>query len=377
MPNPQNIMEEEFDDNDKTDYLEVDNPVPGQSYGCISFISPEKEIAQKNDFYSYNFYKYQLKMLKKVLGYYLRNLKKKEKVELSDLEKLESRLLDDMDQMDLTNLVNRYLYEELKESGKTASDLEEDKVDYENFTEFTEKYLDEFENYKVVNDDRIQSEYDKVVDFKTNIRGVKLRGNYETYKEAKLRAKLLQRKDPKFHVWVAQVGYWVPFDADPDKAPSSEYQEEKLQELAKKKKENEEKREMLQERRREEEKKLANLRNETLKAEQNKTRDELVKQLETEANKNKLIEYAKEPDVDTLPLIEPTETLTTNKIEQLLAQRKHQSNENEQVVQQNSSQKQINEAVEQIGFGGMDPWMARKMEEQATYALRNDDDNNE
>ena len=26
---------------EKTDYLEVDNPIPGQNYTCISFISPD------------------------------------------------------------------------------------------------------------------------------------------------------------------------------------------------------------------------------------------------------------------------------------------------------------------------------------------------
>jgi hypothetical protein len=369
MSKPQDRIPDNFDDEEETDFLEVDNPVPGQSYGCVSFISPEKEIAQKNDFLSYNFYKYQLKMAKKVLGYHFRNMKKKETIEVSDLNELESKLLDDMDQMDLTNLVNRYLYEELKESDKSASDLEEEKVDYENFTEFNEKYLDELENYKVVNDDRIQTEYDEATDFKTNVRGVKLRGNFDTYKEAKMRAKLLQRKDPNFHVWVAQVGYWVPFDADPDKAPSAEYQEQQLQELAKKKKENEEKREILQQRRREEEKKLAKLRNDKLKSEQKKSRDEEVKKLEVESSNN-----AEEPSIDSLPPVEPTETLTTNKILELLAQRKQDLSDTEKETQMNPQQKQAEEAMKQAGFGGMDPWIARKMEQQAIDALKGDDD---
>jgi len=360
----QDKIPEEHDD-EQTDFLEIDNPVPGQGYGCISFISPEKEIAQKNDFYSYNFYKYQLKMVKKLLGYHVRNLKKKESLEVSDLEGFESKLLNDIDQMDLTNIVNRYLYEEMKESGKSASELEEEKADYENFTEFKEKYLDEFENYMVVNDDRMQQEYDEAVDFKTNIRGVKLRGNFETYKEAKMRAKLLQRKDPKFHVWVAQVGYWVPFDADPDKAPSSEYQEQQLQDLAKKKKENEEKREILQERRKEEDKKLAKLRNDKAKDEQKKAREEMVNTLQVE------------PDVSTLSPPEPTQTLTTNKIEELLAQRKQELDNGEDNGADNEvdgKKHHMEEVMKQAGFGNMDPWIARKMEQQAAEALRDDDD---
>ena len=32
------------------DFLEVDQKIPGQNYCCISFISPEKVIEQKNTF---------------------------------------------------------------------------------------------------------------------------------------------------------------------------------------------------------------------------------------------------------------------------------------------------------------------------------------
>ena len=35
---------------DKVDYLEVDKPIPGQNYTCISFISPDELIKQKELF---------------------------------------------------------------------------------------------------------------------------------------------------------------------------------------------------------------------------------------------------------------------------------------------------------------------------------------
>ena len=35
---------------DKVDYLEVDDPIPGQNYACISFISPEALIQSKEGF---------------------------------------------------------------------------------------------------------------------------------------------------------------------------------------------------------------------------------------------------------------------------------------------------------------------------------------
>ena len=33
-----------------TDYLEVDKPIPGQNYACISFVSPDEIIKQKELF---------------------------------------------------------------------------------------------------------------------------------------------------------------------------------------------------------------------------------------------------------------------------------------------------------------------------------------
>lgn len=360
-------------DDEQTDFLEVDNPLPGQQYGCVSFISPEKEIAQKNDYFSYNFYKYQMKMAKKILQYHLRNLKKSapENVLESELQKFEEKVLTDYDKLNLTDTTNRYLYEELKEKDENASNMEEEKADYSDFKEFNEKYLEEFENFKVVHEDRMQSEYDDGVGFKTNIRGVKLRGNYETYKEAKMRAKILQRKDPSFHVWVAQVGYWVPFDADPDKAPSSEYQEAQLQELAKKKKENEEKREMLQMQRREEEKKLAAIRNKKAKAEQKKMTAEKKAINESEANINP------NPDPEPEEVGEPTETLSINKVQELLAQRKQELKEGEDMafIEKKANPNMSNEMLmKQAGFGGMDPWLARKMEDKASQEEEDDDD---
>ena len=32
---------------EKVDYLEVDDPIPGQNFVCLSFLSPEKLIQEK------------------------------------------------------------------------------------------------------------------------------------------------------------------------------------------------------------------------------------------------------------------------------------------------------------------------------------------
>ena len=37
-------------ESERQDYLEVDNPIPGQNYTCISFISPKNTLAKKELF---------------------------------------------------------------------------------------------------------------------------------------------------------------------------------------------------------------------------------------------------------------------------------------------------------------------------------------
>ena len=37
------------------DFLSVDTPIPGQNYVCLSFVSPEKMIKDKNKFYMVSF----------------------------------------------------------------------------------------------------------------------------------------------------------------------------------------------------------------------------------------------------------------------------------------------------------------------------------
>ena len=48
MSNSNNIKDS---NNIREDYLEVDNPIPGQNFVCLSFVSPEKILKQKNTFY--------------------------------------------------------------------------------------------------------------------------------------------------------------------------------------------------------------------------------------------------------------------------------------------------------------------------------------
>lgn len=67
------------------------------------------------------------------------------------------------------------------------------------------------------------------------LRAVKIRGVFATQDEANDRARKVREKEPWFHVYVGDVGKWLPHDPDPSSgAKSQEYMEEELNDLMKK-----------------------------------------------------------------------------------------------------------------------------------------------
>lgn len=160
----------------KEDYLEVDAPIPGQQYVCLSFVSPEAILQQKEAYFRTAFWAY---------------------------------LKDNHDTIDYA----------------LASDFENE---YANFMEKEEQPLEELFHEKN--------------EFQTSVRGLKVRGTYNSKNEADVRARVLQKLDPSHHVFVAPVGYWLPWDPSADAIDDQVYQEEQLNELMKNYKQNELKR---------------------------------------------------------------------------------------------------------------------------------------
>ena len=131
------------------------------------------------------------------------------------------------------------LKHEIKE--KLVSELQNQmKMKYEEFNS-------SFEDFKYKYNDALESQFKKFSDFKTSVRGVKVRGVYDTMGEAQNKAKELQRQDRSFHVFVGQVGYWLPWDPCADRITDEEYLEDELNTMMKKYKENEVHRDMLYE----------------------------------------------------------------------------------------------------------------------------------
>jgi len=64
-----------------------------------------------------------------------------------------------------------------------------------------------------------------------NYRGIKVRGVYATYEEAKNRAEYLQSIDPNFNIFVGEVGKWLGWDPDPNTVEDQVFREKQLQEI--------------------------------------------------------------------------------------------------------------------------------------------------
>ena len=63
------------------------------------------------------------------------------------------------------------------------------------------------------------------------VRAIKIRGVYASENEAKARCKELNEKDPNFNIYIAQMGVWVPWVDDPEKADDVVYANDELNNL--------------------------------------------------------------------------------------------------------------------------------------------------
>lgn len=181
------------------DYLDQDPPLRGQNFVCLSFVSPEEVIKRKDVFMFEKF----LKSFSEDMNEFFENLSLKYK--------------------DDTQMLNS-----IKERYQCVFNPELANEEY-NF--FVSKHSEELEK-----------EYFEKNNFQTTIRGIKVRGTFESLKEAEIRAQVLRKMDSKFHVFVAEVGCWCPWSPNPDDISNQEYSETQLNTLMKGYKENQEKR---------------------------------------------------------------------------------------------------------------------------------------
>jgi hypothetical protein len=188
------------------DLLDEDKPIAGQKFACLSFISPEDIIKNKQLFFFEKF---------------LKNFEFKKTFEK------------------YTQFLNYISYKYSIDFNKLSKDMEEF-VEEEKDNLFLTTIDDEYKSFVDAKEEQLQKEYDELNDFQTNTRGIKVRGVFSSQEEAEQRCKLLRQEDPNHDVYVGPVGMWMPFHPEAYKTGKVEYLEKELNELMSQKKKNDE-----------------------------------------------------------------------------------------------------------------------------------------
>ena len=97
---------------------------------------------------------------------------------------------------------------------------------------------DNYKNYIDVNEEQLLQNFNELYDFKTSVRGVKIRGSFSSQQEAEIKAKQLRDNDKDHDVYVGQVGLWLPFHPQAYKTGKVDYLNNELNELMNYKKDN-------------------------------------------------------------------------------------------------------------------------------------------
>jgi hypothetical protein len=187
------------------DLLEEDKPIAGQKFVCVSFVSPEKILKQKEIFFFEQFLK----------------------------------------KWELNKSMEKYVQFLNFISYKYNMNFEDLTTDFKEFVKEEKELLiqtsmeDEFKTFLDNNEEELEKDFGLQHNFQTCTRGMKIRGSYPTIEEAEIRCKMLREIDPNHDVFVGPVGLWMPWDPEAYKTGRVEYMEEELNQLMHEKKKNE------------------------------------------------------------------------------------------------------------------------------------------
>ena len=187
------------------DLLDEDKPLAGQKFACISFVSPEKILKEKEVFFFEEF-------LKKW-----------------DLNKSMEKFVQFLN---FASFKYNMSFDDLSNDFKDFVKEERDNLSKSNMSDEYKTYLDN-------NEEELEKAFGLTHNFQTCTRGLKIRGAYPTIEEAELRCKMLREIDPNHDVFVGPIGMWMPWDPEAYKTGRVEYMEEELNQLMHEKNKNE------------------------------------------------------------------------------------------------------------------------------------------
>ena len=178
------------------DLLDEDKPIAEQKFVCLSFISPEKIIKNREIYFfekfieQYNF------------------------IKTAELFTKYSNFLSYKYNINVDNLM------------KDLGDFKKSEM-----KDFEYNIENDYKNFLDKNENELMKNFSKENKFQTSVRGLKVRGVFPSQEEAELRCKMLRSVDPNHDVYVGPVGLWVPFHPEAYKTGKVEYLEKELNEL--------------------------------------------------------------------------------------------------------------------------------------------------
>jgi hypothetical protein len=185
--------------------LEEDPVIDEQKFVCLSFISPDKILKNKDIFFFEQFVKnWEINKSLHKFKEFLQFQCVKYNIDFN-------KTMKDFDE-----------FIEAEKETVSKSDIEED------YAIFLEKYEEE-----------LQLKFDQTHKFQTSVRGLKIRGCFATKEEANEFSIELRNNDPNHSIYVGDVGKWLPWDPSPTKTGEVNYMDDELNKLMHEKLKNE------------------------------------------------------------------------------------------------------------------------------------------
>lgn len=242
-------------DEPEEDFLSEDPEISSQKIVLLSFLSPEKVLANKDVFFFRNFVQnYALEWRTKKLEVWLAE-------QVSAINTKLEVLAGNLDKMPLptpsVSVDSTPTPTSPPAADKPADEIRKNllRVDalVEEFQQYVRKNMreladsniqEEYENFLYTYGAKLEEEFFAKNEFRTTMRGIKVRGVFSSEAEAAVRAKRLQKADPTFNIYQGSVGKWMAWEPDANKVGNQEYANEELNTLMKKYRENEESRDV-------------------------------------------------------------------------------------------------------------------------------------
>lgn len=217
------------------DFLDEDTEIPGQRVVLLSFLSPEKVLEKKELFFFQKFLasyevEWKVKNLERFLVETVTNINAQLDERVTALEKAE--------QFDAAEILRKNRLSVNDTLTPYQAFLQKNRAEI-NKTKLAESYDD----FLYAQKSALEEEFHAKNDYRTTIRGLKVRGVFGNQKEAEIKAKKLQNKDKYHNIFMAEVGKWTPWDPSPHEVKDQEYNNDQLNTLMKKYRENEDSRE--------------------------------------------------------------------------------------------------------------------------------------